>query len=99
MANIFGQIDNKILAMKIDQALEMLRTKSPEELKGKASKVDRNELMRKLSELDAKKIKEMNIDTEKLKKSLSGADLEKIRAVAGKDADVVMMKLKELLGG
>ena len=41
----------------------------------------------------------MNIDTEKLKKSLSGADLEKIRAVAGKDADVVMMKLKELLGG
>ncbi|MBO5417502.1 MAG: hypothetical protein J6A50_02715 [Clostridia bacterium] len=99
MANIFGQIDNKILSMKIDQALEMLRTKSPEELKGKVSKVDRNELMRKLSELDAKKIKEMNIDTEKLKKSLSGADLEKIRAVAGKDADVVMMKLKELLGG
>jgi hypothetical protein len=84
---------------KIDQALEMLRTKSPEELKGKVSKVDRNELMRKLSELDAKKIKEMNIDTERLKKSLSGADLEKIRAVAGKDADVVMMKLKELLGG
>ena len=62
MANIFGQIDNKILSMKIDQALEMLRTKSPEELKGKVSKVDRNELMRKLSELDAKKIKEMNTE-------------------------------------
>ena len=36
MAKLFEQIDNKILAMKIDQAMEMLKTRSPAELQSRA---------------------------------------------------------------
>ena len=98
MAKLFEQVDNKILAVKIDQAMEMLKTKSPAELQSKVQKIDRGELMKKLSELDRAKIKEMKIDTDKIKKNLSPADIEKIKAVAGKDSDKVLAKLNELLG-
>lgn len=99
MAKLFEQVDNKILAMKIDQALDMLKTKSPAELQNKVGKMDRDELMKKLAELDRNKIKDMKIDTDKIKRSLTAQDIAKIKAVAGKDADTVMAKLKELLGG
>lgn len=99
MAKLFEQIDNKILAMKIDQAMEMLKTRSPAELQSRVGRMDRNELLKKLSELDREKVKEMKIDTEKIRRNLTAADREKIRAVAGKDADLVLAKLNELLGG
>ena len=99
MAKLFEQIDNKILAMKIDQAMEMLKTRSPAELQSRVGRMDRNALLKKLSELDREKVKEMKIDTEKIRRNLTAADREKIRAVAGKDADLVLAKLNELLGG
>lgn len=99
MAKLFEQIDNKILAMKIDQAMEMLKTRSPAELQSRVGRMDRNELLKKLSELDREKVKEMKIDTEKIRRNLTAEDREKIRAVAGKDADLVLAKLNELLGG
>ena len=90
MAKLFEQIDNKILAMKIDQAMEMLKTRSPAELQSRVGRMDRNELLKKLSELDREKVKEMKIDTEKIRRNLTAEDREKIRAVAGKDADLVL---------
>ncbi len=99
MGNIFEQIDNKLLSMKLEQAIEMLKTKSPEEIKGRLAKVDRAELMKKIGELDKNKIRSMNIDTNKIKQSITDADVEKIKAVAGKDSDAVIAKMKELLGG
>ena len=99
MANIFEQIDNKMMGKKLEKAMEMFKTQSPDELKAHLENVDKNELIKKLGELDKEKVKSMNIDTEKIKNSLNNADMEKIKAVAGKDADKVMAKLKELLGG
>lgn len=96
MANVF---DKKIANAKVNQAMDMLKNKSPEEIKKKIGNVKREDLIKQLNQLDAQKIKSLNIDTEKIKKSLTQADIEKIKAVAGKDSDIVMKKLNELLNG
>ena len=99
MPNLFDQIDKKIMNVKVNQAMDMLKTKSPEEIKQKLGNTNREELMKQLNEIDVNKIKEMKIDTEKIKRNLTPADIEKIKAVAGKDSDIVMKKLNELLYG
>ena len=99
MANIFNQVDRKIANAKVNQAMDMLKNKSPEEIKRKIGNVKREDLLKQLDQLDAQKIKSLNIDTDKIKKNLTRADMEKIKAVAGKDSDIVMKKLNELLNG
>lgn len=94
MANI---IDKKIANAKVNQAMDMLKNKSPEEIKKKLGNVKREELIKQLEQIDAQKVKSLNIDTEKIKRSLTQKDIEKIKAVAGKDSDLVMKKLNELL--
>ena len=96
MANI---IDKKIANAKVNQAMDMLKNKSPEEIKKKLGNVKRDELIKQLEQIDAQKVKSLNIDTEKIKRSLTQKDIEKIKAVAGKDSDLVMKKLNELLNG
>ncbi|MBE7065220.1 MAG: hypothetical protein E7384_05345 [Ruminococcaceae bacterium] len=95
MANI---IDKKIANAKVNQAMDMLKNKSPEEIKRKLGNMKREDLIKQLDQIDAQTIKSLNIDTEKIKRTLTKADMEKIKAVAGKDSDVVMKKLNELLG-
>ncbi len=97
MANLFERIDNRIMAAKIEQGMDMLKNKSTEELAQKIAKMDRNEVLKKLDEIDAKKVKEMNLDIEKIKSKITPQDLEKIKQLAGKDADKIMGKINELL--
>lgn len=97
MANIFNQVDRKIANAKVNQAMEMLKNKSPEEIKKKLGNVKREDLIKQLNQIDAKKVKSLNIDTEKIKKSLTQSDIEKIKVIAGKDSDLVMAKLNEIL--
>lgn len=91
-------IDKKIANVKVNQAMDMIKNKSPEEIKRKLGNVKRDELIKQLDQIDAQTVKSLNIDTEKIKKSLTKADIEKIKAVAGNNSDVVMKKLNELLG-
>ena len=91
-------IDKKIANAKVNQAMDMIKNKSPEEIKRKLGNVKREDLIKQLNQIDAQTVKSLNIDTDKIKRSLTKADIEKIKAVAGKDSDVVMKKLNELLG-
>ena len=91
-------IDKKIANAKVNQAMDMIKNKSPEEIKRKLGNVKREDLIKQLNQIDAQTVKSLNIDTEKIKRSLTKADMEKIKAVAGKDSDIVMQKLNELLG-
>ena len=54
MANLFDRIDGKIMEAKIDQGIDMLKNKSPDEISKKISKIDKDEIMQKLDELDEK---------------------------------------------
>lgn len=92
-------IEGKVTKAKLDQAINMLKNKSPEELSKKFNEKNRKEILSKLDEIDGKKLAEMNIDPQAVMNRLTPADLEKVRKIAGKDADVLMKKVKELLGG
>ena len=97
--DLWGALDNKVSKAKLEQALNMLKNKSPEELSKKIGEKDRSEILSKLDEFDKKKLAEMNIDIDKIKKQITPADLEKVKQIAGKDADIVMKKINELMGG
>lgn len=92
-------LEGKITKAKLDQAINMLRNKSPEELSQKFNDKSRKDLLSKLDEIDSKKLAEMNIDPQAIMSQLTPGDLDKIRKVAGKDADVLMEKIKGMLSG
>lgn len=92
-------IEGKVTKAKLDQAINMLKSKSPEELSRKFNDKNRKEILSKLDEIDGKKLAEMNIDPQAVMSRLTPEDLEKVRKIAGKDADVLMKKVKELLSG
>lgn len=98
MGKMFEKIDQKIMAAKIEQGLEMLKNKPESELNRKLANVDRGELLKKMNDIDSAKLKQMNINIDEIKKKISPADLEKIKRIAGKDSDAVMKKINELFG-
>ena len=97
MGKMFEKIDQKIIAAKIEQGLEMLKNKPEGELNQKLSGVNREELLRKMNEIDTDKLKKMNINVAEIKKKITAADIEKIKRLAGKDGDIVVQKINELL--
>ena len=96
MANLFKNIENKVTANKIEQGVDMLKNTPVDELSKQMEKVNREDVLKKINELDAEKIKEMKIDVQAIKNKLTPADMEKIKKLAGKDADIVMKKINEL---
>lgn len=98
MGKMFDKIDQKIMEKKVEQGLDMLKNKPEAELSKKLANVNREELLRKMEEIDPSKLKQMNIDVEEIKRKLTQADLDKIRRLAGKDGDAIMKKINGLLG-
>lgn len=98
MGNMFEKIDQKIMAAKLEQGLDMLKNKSDSEINRKLANVNREELLRKINEIDPQKLKKMNINVNEINQKLTPADMERIRRLAGKDGDAVMNKINELLG-
>lgn len=97
MANIKRSIDNKIMANKIEYGINELKNKSTQELAQKLSKINKDELMKKLKELDSEKIREMNIDINSIRQKISQQDLEKIKILAGNNQGEIMSKINEIL--
>lgn len=92
-------LESKITKVKIDQAINMLKTKSVEELSGKFDDKSRKEILSKIDEIDAGKLSEMKIDPMEILGKLTPQDIEKVKAIAGKDGDILMKKLREITGG
>lgn len=92
-------IEGKITKAKLDQAINMLKTKSAEELAGKFDDKSRKEILSKLDEIDSKKLSEMQIDPMQILGRLTPQDIEKVKTIAGKDGDAIMKKLREITGG
>ncbi|MBE7056387.1 MAG: hypothetical protein E7388_02970 [Ruminococcaceae bacterium] len=92
-------LESKITKAKLDQAINMLKTKSVEELSGKFDDKSRKEILSKIDEFDAKKLSELKIDPMEFLGKLTPQDIEKVKTIAGKDVDVLMKKLKDITGG
>jgi len=97
IADMLGKMDQKVLEVKLNKALEMLKNEPPEELAKKIAKVDKNELLSKMDEIDQSTIKEMNIDTNELKQKLSEEDFNKLSKLIGENGDEIIKKFKDLM--
>ena len=55
-------IDKKIANAKVNQAMDMIKNKSPEEIKRKLGNVKREDLIKQLNQIDAQTVNSLNID-------------------------------------
>lgn len=97
LSELLGKMDDKMLQVKLNSALDMLKNSDPEELAKKLKKVDKNEIMSKLDEIDKNKLKEMNININEIKSKITEADFEKLSNLIGDKGDEIVDKIKTLL--
>lgn len=99
VAEILGRIDEKVLKAKLNNALEMLRSGDTEELAKQLGKIDKNELLSKIDQFDEARLKELNISKEELQEKIKDNDLDKLSQLIGEHGDVIVRRIKEIIGG
>ncbi len=97
ISDLFDKMDEKVLKMKLNNAIDMLQKGDTEELARKINKMDTDELMEKLNDFDLDRIRKMNINREELKQKVSDDDLEKLKSLLGRQGEEVIKKLKEMM--
>ena len=95
MAELLGKVDDKVL--QISAAMDMLKEGNTEEIKKKLNKVDKDELLSKLNELDDRKLKEMNMNKAEMKKKLESVDLNSIQRMLGEQGSEIINKIKDII--
>lgn len=98
LAEILGKMDEKVLKAKLSTAMDMLKNGDTEQLVKKINKMDKNELMSKLSEIDDSKLKELNLNKDELKQKISDTDLNQLKNMIGAHGDEIVNKIKDILG-
>jgi len=98
LAEIFGKMDEKVMEAKLNAALDMLKNGNTEELVKKINKIDKNDLLNKINELDTAKLKELNIDKDEIAKVLNSDELEKAAKLLGENGDEIIKKIKDIIG-
>lgn len=97
MAELLEKMDDKVLAAKINAAVDMLKNENYDELTKKLRKVDKNEIMTKLSEIDDEKLKELKVDKAELKRKMSSIDLDTVQKMLGENGPEIIGKIKDII--
>ncbi len=90
-------LSDKMVQKKVNQAIDMLKKDSNDDLAKKLEKIDKNELMEKINEFDEEKINNLKIDKEEIRKKITKNDLEKLEKLLGKDSKDIMKKVNDYL--
>lgn len=97
LAEFFDKMDDKMLKIKLNSAIDMLKKGNTEELAKKISKIDKDELLEKINDFDISRLNELNIDVEEIKKNINTEDLEKLKNLVGEHGEEIIGKLKNML--
>jgi hypothetical protein len=97
MAELLEKMDDKVLAAKINAAVDMLKNENYDELAKKLRKVDKNEIMTKLSEINDEKLKELKLDKAELKQKMSSIDLDAVQKMLGENGPEIIGKIKDII--
>lgn len=97
LTEMLGKMDDKVFKSKLNNALDMLKSGDTDDLAKKLGKVDKNELMQKMNELDEEKLKELNIDKNEISKKINNADLQKLSELIGEHGDEIVKKIKDII--
>ena len=97
LIEIMGKMDDRVLQMKLNAALDMLRKGNTEELARKVNRMDMDELVTNVNEFDAAKLKELNINKEEIREKVTETDFRKLASLLGERGDEIVGKLRSLL--
>lgn len=97
MKDFSNYVQGQITKKKIEKGLEMLKNESPSDLRKKLQNVDINEVLQKMDEYDKKRLDELGIDVAELKSKVSDADMQKIHQVLGRDGEMIIRKIRDML--
>lgn len=97
MSDFSSYIQGQITKKKIEKGLDMLRSESPAELRRKLQNIDIDEIMQKMDEYDKRRLQELGINVSEFRSRVSEADIQKIHQVLGRDGEVVIRKLRNML--
>lgn len=97
MSDFSNFIQGQITKKKLEKGLEMLHNESPAELRKKLQNVNINEALQKIDEYDKRRLNELGINLNELKGRITESDIQKIYQVLGRDSEMVIRKIRELL--
>jgi len=95
--SLFDRIDGRIAKKKLEKALEMLRTESPQELRRRIGNIDRDEIFAKMNEYTPARLKQMGINIDELKGTITERDLQKLIQVLGPDGTIIAQRIRQML--
>ncbi|WP_010245456.1 hypothetical protein [Acetivibrio cellulolyticus] len=96
----FGElIGDKMLQMKLNAAMDMLKKGNVDDLAKKINKMDKNDLIDKIDEIDESKLNDLNlnIDKDDMKKLIGQVDLNNLSQLLGDRGDELVDKFKKML--
>lgn len=97
MNDFSNYLQSQIAKKKIEKGLEMLKKENSSDLKKMLQNVDINEVLGKMDEYDKNRLSELGIDVAELRSKVSDADIQKIHEALGKDGEMVIRKLRDML--
>ncbi|HOA55805.1 MAG: hypothetical protein WAP56_10055 [Acetivibrionales bacterium] len=97
MAELLEKMDDKVLAAKINAAFDMLKNDNYDELAKKLRKVDKNEIMTKLNEIDDEKLKELKLNKSELRQKMNNIDLDTVQKMLGENGPEIISKIKDII--
>ncbi len=97
LSEILGKMDEKVLQARLNAAIDMLQKGNTEELAKKISKIDKNELLNKINEIDESKLKDLKINKDDIKNKISESDLNKLSELIGDRGDEIISKFKDII--
>lgn len=97
LSELLGKMDDKVLQTKLNAALDMLKEGNNEDLVRKIGKIDKNELLSKINEIDESKLKELNLNKADLKQKLNTIDLDSVQKLLGEQGPEIISKIKDII--
>ncbi len=96
-SELLGKMDDKVLKAKLNAAMEMLSEANKEELAKKIDKIDKNEVLAKLNEINDEKLKSLNLNKKELKEKLNSVDMDAVEKMLGAQGPMIMKKIKDII--
>lgn len=96
-AQLMDKIDEKVIQIKINNLVDILKKGDINEIKRKLEKVDSHELLRKLNEFDQNKLRNMNFDMKELNQFLTDENFALLAQLLGEPGKEIVEKLKTFL--
>ncbi len=97
IADILGKMDDKMLQVKLNNAIEILKKGDTEELVKKINKINKDELIQKIDEFDLSRLNNLNIDKNEIKEKINNVDMEKVKSMIGEKGDEIIDRLMYIL--